>query len=148
MEVSLTVLQHPLSQAERIAVSLKRDEHSIASLPAFPRIVPLESKILLTIVASRSGSQPARSVPLVHLTPASAILSFKATVRPASKSFCGWVEITRACLETSVRSRSVNCILLQERHLTFVAHPPPSTLGCIEVSMSWRTYIASSGLGM
>ena len=64
------------------------------SQAALPVIKPLASRIRVTTVASSLGVQKRAAVPFVQGTVASAMLSFKAIVRPLSSVEMGLVLLT------------------------------------------------------
>lgn len=66
-------------------------------LPDLPRIRPPASRMRVTIEASTKGVQSTMVEPLVHRTPATAVLSFIATVLPPKSSLLGEVALIVTC---------------------------------------------------
>ena len=85
------VVSHGLRTGPLREVWLPPEKHR-SSQTALPVIVAPAASILLTTVASRVGMKPSRvSDPFIIGTPATMVLSFTATVRPASGPACASV---------------------------------------------------------
>lgn len=117
--------------------------NKVVLLPDLPNIRPPASRIRVTIVASYSGVQSTVVEPFVHRTPATAVLSFIATVLPSKSLVLGEVALIETWLWSQRWLITLSCFPV----LTLVAQPPPSaSLGSGICTFS-RGYLVRSGFG-